>query len=85
MTMWIAVVAASLISTVNLSRRIPRDRFLSASSTDNSCSPSTNCFQFVLSVSHLGCPRLVGTFVKASDNFITVAMWSEVRASYCLQ
>ena len=58
---------------------------MSASSADNSCSLSANCFQFVLSLSHLSCPRLSGTFVKASDSCITVAMWSEIRASNWLQ
>ena len=71
-----AAVGASFISSVNLRSRSSRDRLLSVSSADNSCS-----FQFALSVSHLGCPRLSGTFVKASDSTITVAMWSEVRAS----
>ena len=46
---------------------------------------SANCFQFVLLVSHLGCPRLSGTFIKASYSIITMAMWSEVRASNWLQ
>ena len=55
------------------------------SSADNSCSLSTNCFQFALSVFNLGFPRLSGTFVKASVSIITVAMWSEVRASNWLQ
>jgi len=80
-TMGMAAVATSLISSVNLWSRYSRDRLLSVSSADNSCNLYTNCFQFALSLSHLGCHRLSGTFVKASDSIITVVMWSEVRAS----
>ncbi|KAK2151899.1 hypothetical protein LSH36_347g04025 [Paralvinella palmiformis] len=75
--MGMAAVSASFISSVNLRSRSSRDRLLSASLADNSCSLSANCFQFALAVSHLGCPRLSGTFVKASGSTITVAMWSE--------
>ena len=64
-TMGMAAVAASFISSVNLRSRSSRDRLLSLSSADNSCSLSANCFQFALSVSHLGCPRLSRTFLKA--------------------
>ena len=88
-------IAASLISSVNLRSRSSRDRLLSVSPADNSCSLSANCFQFALSVSHLDCPRLSGTFVKASDSIITVAcglrlellissslIWRNFRGSY---
>ena len=62
--------------------RSSRDRLLSTSSADNS---SVKCFQFALSMSHLGCPTLSGTCQKASYSIITVAMWSEVRDSNWLQ